>query len=62
MLATLEVVISEVLASVPFLALVFDPDDAESAYFDHSGGQPADRAANARETPPPAQTTEAQPS
>ena len=39
-----------------------DPDDPESAYFDHSGEQPNEREANARETPPPAQTTETQPS
>jgi multidrug efflux pump subunit AcrB len=39
-----------------------DPDDSESAYFDHTREQPAQRDANARETPPPAQTTEAQPS
>ena len=39
-----------------------DPDDSESAYFDHSGEQPAERDTNGRETPAPAQTTEAQPS
>jgi hypothetical protein len=38
-----------------------DPDDRDSSYFDHSGEQPAQRGANARETPPPAQTTQAQP-
>src|SRR5438876_1479574 len=36
-----------------------DPDDAESAYFDHTRAQPAQRDANARETPPPAPTAEA---
>jgi hypothetical protein len=39
-----------------------DPDDAESAYFDHSGRQPAERDGNARETPRPALATEAPPS
>ena len=39
-----------------------DPDDSDSAYFDHTGEHSGAGDANARETTPPAPTIEAQPS
>src|SRR5206468_7374116 len=39
-----------------------DPEDPESAYFERSEEQPAERDGNSQEAPRPAQVTEAQPS